>query len=70
MLSEENGDEEYSDDDDDVSDSDEDLDDDNDEEEDEDEDDQANTSHNITKPVIARSVSIYSGLPEEFVCIE
>ena len=79
VLSEENGDEEeYSNGDDDVSDSDEDVDDDDDDEDedeeaDEDEDDQENTSHYITKPVIASGDSIHSGLPKkttkEFVSV-
>ena len=79
-LSEENGDEdEYGDGDDDVSDSDEvsdedvdddeDVDYDDDEEADEDEDDQDNTSHHITKPVIASGDSLHSGLPKEFVSV-
>ena len=73
MLSEENNEEEeYGDgdgDDDDVSDSDEDVDnDDHDEEADEDEDDQ-NTSHYITKPIIASGDSIHSCLPKEFVSV-
>ena len=62
VVSEENGDEEeYGDGDDDVSDSDEDVDDD----EEADEDDQDNTSHYITKPVIASGDSIHSSLPKE-----
>ena len=42
---------------------------DDDEEADEDEDDQDNTSHHITKPVIASGDSIHSGLPKEFVSV-